>query len=132
MAVVDASVAVRWFIHGPGSDRAASRQEQTDLVAPDLICAEVGNALWRYLRRGDINADEAAAILAMLPANFGRLVPSAELVAEALRIAGAVDHPIYDCLYLALARREQAQLVTLDRSLAEIAGRLGIKVDLLL
>ncbi len=59
-------------------------------------------------------------------------MPSADLVVEALRIAKTANHSMYDCIYLALARRETTELVTLDRSMAEIAERMGVRVELLL
>ncbi len=56
-----------------------------------------------------------------------RFVPQifddADLARTALAIAIELDHPVYDCIYLALARRRGAPLVTLDRRLtARLAG----------
>lgn len=126
MAVIDASVAVRWYVDGSGQEFAATWLGLHDLLAPDLICAEVGNALWRYMRHGSVEFDDAVAVLDALPANFARLVPTADLVAEAFKLGAGADHPVYDCVYLALARREQTTLVTLDRKLAMLAQKLGI------
>ena len=131
MAVIDASVAVRWFVSGPGSDMAASWLERQDSIAPELICAEVGNALWRYRRAEVIDAAEARAIMGRLPSSFVQLAPASELAGDALALAIECDHPIYDCFYLALARREKQQLVTLDRRLADIARGQDITVSLL-
>jgi predicted nucleic acid-binding protein len=132
MAVIDASVAVRWFIYGVGNDRATPWLDRTDLIAPDLILIEVGNAFWRYIQRGHLELQEAREILSRLPAAFSRLVPPHELVGEALGLAKEYDHPIYDCCYLALAQREGQSLVTLDRDLAKLAERSGVKAELLL
>jgi predicted nucleic acid-binding protein len=132
MAVVDASVAVRWFIYGVGNERAAQWLERTDLLAPDLILAEVGNAFWRYIQRGHLELEEATEILKRLPGSFSQLVPIGELVGDALRLAREHDHPIYDCCYIALAMREGQSLVTLDRDLAKIAETAGVNAELLL
>ena len=70
VAVVDASVAVRWFIYGVGNERAAPWLERTDLIAPDFILAEVGNAFWRYIQRGHLELEEATEILKRLPGSF--------------------------------------------------------------
>ena len=43
--------------------------------------------------------------------------------AEALALACHLDHPVYDCLYLALARREAALLLTADQRLLQLAAR---------
>ena len=132
MAVVDASVAIRWFVQGPGYERAAPWLGETTLIAPDLILAEAGNALWRYVRTGDLQIEEAASILHRMPDSFARLVPTAELAKDALLLAHALEHPVYDCMYLALAQREEFVLLTLDRKLAGLAERSGIRAELLL
>ena len=49
--------------------------------------------------------------------------PDRYLQAEALALACHLDHPVYDCLYLALARREAAVLVTADKRLQQLAAR---------
>jgi len=132
MGVIDASVAVRWFVYGPGNERAAPWLDRSDLIAPDLILAEVGNALWQYARRDHLTIEEAAAILKRLPECFARLAPIGDLVSEAFLLARECDHPIYDCFYLALARREGHSVVTLDRDLANLAEKIGVSAELLL
>ena len=49
--------------------------------------------------------------------------PDRHLQAEALALACHLDHPVYDCLYLTLARREAAQLLTADQRLRQLAAR---------
>ena len=132
MAVIDASVAVRWFVYGPGNDQAAPWLLRTDLIGPDLITAEVGNAFWQYVRRGHLKLEEATAILMRLPECFSYLIAVQELIGDALLLAHQYDHPIYDCFYLALGRRERAAIVTLDRKQASIADRMGLEAELLL
>jgi predicted nucleic acid-binding protein len=54
---------------------------------------------------------------------FDALVTAAELAARAVAIAGQLDHPVYDCLYLALAEQEQPIFVTADMQLvAKVRG----------
>jgi len=50
--IVDASVAVKWFSAEDGADRAeALFVAEPDLAAPELILAEVGNAMWKKHRK---------------------------------------------------------------------------------
>ncbi|MBW4531084.1 MAG: type II toxin-antitoxin system VapC family toxin [Aphanothece saxicola GSE-SYN-MK-01-06B] len=49
--------------------------------------------------------------------------PDHHLQAEALALACHHDHPVVDCLYLTLARREAATLISLDRRLQQLAER---------
>jgi hypothetical protein len=54
---------------------------------------------------------------------FAALVSATGLAARAVVIAGEIDHPVYDCLYFALAEAEQAGLVTADMHLvAKVSG----------
>jgi len=116
--VVDASVAVKWFVREPRHDRAlALITPGISCVAPDLIFPEVGNALWLKRRRGEVAADQARLAIAALEGFFERIVRSEEIAVSALEIGEALDHPIYDCFYLACARHTAARLVTDDSRL---------------
>lgn len=53
------------------------------------------------------------------------------LIASALMLALALEHKVPDCLYLALAERDGATLVTADRVLANLAKRHGVPALLL-
>lgn len=99
MLVIDASVAIKWYLDEPLADAALRLAvAEPDPIAPDLIVAEVGNALWRRRRQGDISAAQVTAAASALPHAFSELVAAAELISDALRIAEQLDHPIYDCL----------------------------------
>ena len=56
----------------------------------------------------------------MLRAAPDLLVPLEELVEDATRLALTLGHPVYDCLYLALAVREKTRLITADRQFARV------------
>lgn len=127
--VIDASVASKWVLPEPDSDRAAAlRSAEPDLIAPSLVAAEIGNALWKAHRRGDTAAVDAGDMLKVAMAHFSRLVPTEELAGAALRFAIDLRHPIYDCFYLALAEREAATLVTADARLLAAAKKAYVKV----
>ena len=55
--VVDASVAVKWLVEEEDSEAADRLLEQRhELFAPRLMASEVGNALWRKVRMGELRA----------------------------------------------------------------------------
>jgi predicted nucleic acid-binding protein len=115
--VVDASVAVKWLIDEPDSEQAAKLVEQdAPLVAPELIYAEVTNALWAVARRKTITAEDVRDAIDLL-VDAPMTVPCSmiKLLAAATRLARDLDHPVYDCIYLALAMQEQRPVVTADR-----------------
>jgi predicted nucleic acid-binding protein len=133
--VVDASVAIKWYLDEPHADAALELvAREPDLIAPDLVVAEVGNALWKRQRQGEITAEHVNAIAIALPKAFAALSPAADLIADALTLADHLDHPVYDCLYLALAARRQVELVTADRRLVRRvqADPVSVRIRLLM
>ena len=113
--VVDASVAVKWLVVEEDTDiaqeLATSGQE---LHAPRLMASEVANALWRKARMGEIDRRTAGILLANVPDMPVRWGADEIVSADAGRLALAFDRPIYDCVYLALAHRIGAVMLTSD------------------
>ncbi len=130
--VVDASVAVKWVLPEPDADKAvALRQREPVLIAPALVVAEIGNAIWKGVRRGDLTRAIAFDALRVAAAHFTSLVPLEELANRAMELAIDHRHPIYDCFYLALAERERAPLVSVDAKLlsaAQAIKRIEVRV----
>lgn len=112
IAVVDTSVALKWYVQE--SDSAMARPLlEVELAAPDFILVELANALWKKVRRGQITRFQADAALSHL-AQAVKLVPSALVIEEALNLGLELAHPVYDCLYLALAGELRLPVVTAD------------------
>lgn len=114
--VVDASVAVKWLITEPDSETARELVASgEDLHAPCLMVSEVANALWRKAQLGEVERGDIGAMLAWVPEMPVRWSADEAVGADAARLALALDHPVYDCIYLALAHRIGARVVTADR-----------------
>ena len=128
--VVDASVAAQWVLAEAQSEAAnALRLTGEPLIAPDLVYAEIGNAIWKYAIQTKFSVEEATEALAAAVGAFTTLVAMAELADRATRLAISLNHPIYDCFYLALAEREHAPLISADKRLIAAAKRVkGIEV----
>ncbi len=122
--VVDASVAVKWFVVETDSlvaDELSASNHR--LFAPRLILTEVANALGRKAMAGLMSAAEACVYVRSLPLYFGGILAVDEPIEPALENVCAIRHPIYDLIYLEAARRLDAQLITADRRFtAKIAG----------
>jgi predicted nucleic acid-binding protein len=116
--IVDASVALKWFVAEPGW-QAARRlwRDELRLLAPDLIVAEVCNAIWRKVRVGQATAAQAEDVAAEIQRGVLELRPTVALATRAMAASLALDHSVYDCFYLALAEREQSVVVTADQRL---------------
>jgi predicted nucleic acid-binding protein len=120
--VIDASVALKWVLDEPGGAEAEALLDEA-LIAPGLWLIEAANALWKRAGRGEISADEAAERLqALLHAPVATPRTEDDL-ASALSLASQLAHPVYDCLYLALAIRENTQVVTADTRFYAVAER---------
>ncbi|MGH8524973.1 MAG: type II toxin-antitoxin system VapC family toxin [Gammaproteobacteria bacterium] len=118
IVVVDASVAAKWYLDEPYGDAARSLVTSgADLIAPDLILAEFANLTWKRLSRREITEQQATAMVDHLPYMFLHIVPCLALRKPALSIAVALDHPVYDCFYIALAAERNINLVTADMRL---------------
>ena len=122
--VVDASVAVKWLVEEEYSDAADRLLEgRHELFAPRLMASEVANVLWRKARMGEIERSRAGALAAAISEMAVNWTADEGICPDAVRLSLALDHPVYDCLYLALAHRIGATLVTADarfvNSLAE-------------
>lgn len=126
--VVDASVVVKWVLPEADSPRAREildRQADGDieLFSPETVVSETGNAIWKRCRlMGELDEDRARrafdAVLTLLP----DLTSSRPLAAQALELALTFRHPVYDCVYVALALQRGCPLVTADRRLVRALG----------
>lgn len=122
--VLDASAVLRII---EGSPQAASFEQalfQASLViAPELMLTEVAYSLWRLQRAGQLPEQGLQALLAKAADLVDHIEPDRHLQVEALALACYLDHPVYDCLYLALARREAAAVLTADQRLQALAAK---------
>lgn len=121
--VLDASAAIRVITGDPVASQWLDPLEHAPLVlAPELMLSEVANTLWTLQRSGNLNRLDPQALLVDARDLVDQIEPDRHLQVEALALACHLDHPVYDCLYLALARREAALLLTADQRLQRLAA----------
>lgn len=128
--VIDASAAVPLVIAERHSAWARTLLlDRPEPLVTTLFWTECANAFWRMQRAprpgaARIDAEEAFALLGAIPV---RSVPTgAEMAGLALRLATRLDHPVYDCLYLALALDRGAALATADARFAAAVRHAGL------
>ena len=121
--VVDVSVVVKWTvpeIHEDAADRMLGGD--AELIAPDLLVAELAQALVRKLRQNEITNEQA--VRGLLHAGTRcTLHPCGALARPAFQLAQSDGRSVYDCLYLALALEQGCQLVTADRKFLDAVVR---------
>jgi predicted nucleic acid-binding protein len=122
--VVDASVACKWFVAEGDEDLAdALLIGGEGLAAPDVAVAELCNIFWRKVRLKQMTPAQAEDAASRVESYFKTLVPCAPLARHAMYISATLDHPAYDCFYLALAEELGAEMVTADARLVQAVQR---------
>ena len=118
--VVDASVAIKWFLPEIHSEAASLVLKiKCALMAPDLIWVEVGSILWKKVLRKELNVQEAEGILKDFLRFPIQTQGSKFLLNSAWQLANGSGATVYDSLYLALANYHGCPLVTADRKFYE-------------
>lgn len=128
MPVIDASVLVEFLRggeHGKRADEQLLAEEHT-LWAPHLIDAEVGHALRRAVRLGELDADVAGAAIWEIGALPVERVEHEFLVHIAWDLRD--NFSFYDGLYVALALMLEEPLLTFDARLARADADVPIEV----
>ena len=112
--VIDASVAIKWLVEEEGTVEALTILENARLSAPDLLVAECANIFWKKVRRKELSKDEAQTGARLLEQASIEILPTRHLLGVATSLAVELDHPAYDCIYLALAMERDWRFATAD------------------
>jgi predicted nucleic acid-binding protein len=127
-AVIDASVAVKWFVPDrldePAVDAAATLlerigDEQIDVLQPPHWCIEVAAVLARL--RPEI-VDRAVDLLDAMDLPID---DDASTLKRATALTAALGQHVFDTLYHAVALERGATLITADTRYYRIARRQG-------
>jgi predicted nucleic acid-binding protein len=118
--VLDASVAIKWVIVEPDSNRATRLREDCrnaihDLIAPESFAIECAYSLTKKQRQRLL--PDARALWDEIMLDAPAFAPILTLADRALDISIQARHNFYDCLYVALAEREGCDLLTADAKL---------------
>ncbi|HJT31156.1 MAG TPA: type II toxin-antitoxin system VapC family toxin [Pirellulales bacterium] len=125
--ILDASVGLKWVLSEsdtPVANRLRDefKQHVHELLAPDTLPVEIAHALTRAERKGLIPKGQAAVLFADVVTPAPDLHPHLDLLARAIDISSDVRIGVYDCLYIALAEKEQCPVVTADQKMLKLFG----------
>ena len=115
--IIDTSVAIKWVVMEPDWEQARLVREDV-LIAPDLLRAELAQALYKKARAGELSATEALLGQAEVEALIS-FVPVLPMASRALELSLELDHPAGDCFFLALAEATGVVIVTADLRLVD-------------
>lgn len=114
--VVDASVAIKWFIPEIHFEIALqARQLRDRLHVPAFMTLELGNVIAKKIRRGELTQMEGKTILRELRHLSLQRHADERLFPAAYELALDTQQSLYDCLYLALAEAVDGRMITADR-----------------
>ncbi len=133
IAVIDASVALSWFLQdeqSPASDRLFSQVAEEGAIVPSLWRLEIANALQVAVRRNRIDRahrDGTIQRAGRLPIEVD---PETDTHAwtRTLHLSERHNITVYDAAYLELALRKGVPLATRDQELAKAAVESGVTV----
>lgn len=122
LLVLDAAVAVKWFVPEKDSPTALKLKDahtsgNLSLFAPDLLTYEVANAL-RY-RSSLTSKDLKASIDSLFELDLILVSPTAKSLSRTSFLARTLDLTIYDASYLELAESLDCKVVTSDQPFLE-------------
>jgi predicted nucleic acid-binding protein len=136
--VIDASIAVMLMVPNAAAssiDRNLLQDADplSSFLAPSIIATEVAAAITKLLRQRRISVADANESFRnwreFLASDILSLIPANMLLSASFDLSVRLHHPLHDCLYMALAHRQKAGLITADRVLAEKARLLGLRTE---
>jgi predicted nucleic acid-binding protein len=105
------------------------------LIAPSILATETSAAITKKVRRKEIS--EISALEAfrawreILDRGLFELAPANDLIDPAFELSLRLNHPLHDCLYIALAQRHECALATRDAAMDSKARTLRMQVELI-
>jgi predicted nucleic acid-binding protein len=126
--VLDASVAVKFYFHEDGSERARSILTSGIVVAaPELLHLEMASTAVKKIRMGLSTSERAQDALTSIGDLLDAVEPVSGLRDRAFYFARDFGFSVYDGVYLALAEQLSAPVLTADNPLIARAHDLGMK-----
>jgi predicted nucleic acid-binding protein len=110
--MVDASILICIILNEPEKKKIISLTEGVDLVSPEMISFEVGNAFSRMYKRHRLNEDQITKSYKLFESLPLRLV-KVDMI-KALKLSCKYNIYAYDAYYLETAYRLKIPLLTLD------------------
>lgn len=130
--VVDASVAIKWYVPEIYEQEATRVQQSGDeLPAPELILPEFGNIAWKKVARREITEKEGQKIVTEFSKTKLVLHPHAAIIKSAFTGAMMTNQTVYDWTYLALALSLGCEYVTADERFYKVLEKTKLKKHLL-
>ena len=124
--IADTNTFIAVALNEPEKDLIIRLTEGCELVAPEVLPFEIGNALTVMMKKSVLQADEVASsweIVQHIPVDLRHID-----IKSALKIATKFNIYAYDAYFLECAGSLRSPLLTLDRGMKMIAREIGITI----
>jgi predicted nucleic acid-binding protein len=124
--IADTNTFLAVTLYEPERDKIIKLTLGHDLVAPDILPFEIGNALSAMLKRRRLEPDDLLSVwdaTQQIPVDLRSVN-----IREALKTASQFNIYAYDAYFLVCAISLNSPLITLDRRMIEVARSLGIHI----
>jgi predicted nucleic acid-binding protein len=124
--IADTNTFIAVALNEPEKELIIRLTESCDLVAPEVLPFEIGNALTAMMKKNALQADEVASsweIVQRIPVDLRSIN-----IKSALKIAIKFNLYAYDAYFLECADSLRSPLLTLDHGMKRIAREMGITI----
>ena len=126
--VLDTSAAIDVVLNTDGAEKYRTKIKEADaVIAPEIYIAEISNVAWKYRKLADFTHEECLSLADNGINLVDAYIPVIEIWKESLREAMINDHPVYDCLFVVCARRNDGILLTKDAKLKQLCDELEVQ-----
>lgn len=129
IVVLDASAAIELVLQRGSARQVGNQLLDADwVIAPNLYISEITNVFWKYQKLADYPFDECEKNIEQVIALPDEFVTEIDLYREAFSAGCMLGLSVYDMMYLVLARRHSAVLLSMDKRLNSAAKKSGIRI----
>lgn len=124
--IADTNTFIAVALNEPEKDRVIQLTEGHDLIAPDVLPFEIGNALTAMMKKNSLKKEDVASaweVVQQIPVDLRRTN-----IKSALRIAIKFNIYAYDAYFLECAENLRSPVLTLDIGMKRVAREIGITI----
>ena len=124
--IADTNTFIAVTLNEPEKEKIIRLTEGHDIIAPDVLPFEIGNALTAMMKKNALTTEEVESAWEMvqqIPVDLRQTN-----IKSALRIAIQFNLYAYDAYFLECAENLRSPLLTLDLGMQRVAREMGINI----
>lgn len=126
--ILDTSAAIDILLGKGNFEIYKNKIEKADtVITPEIYLSEITNVAWKYNKIANFTHEESFNLAEDGINLIDQIVSVQDLWKESLREAMNNDHPVYDCLYVVCARRNDGILLSKDKKLRKLCEELKVQ-----